>query len=151
MIQHPFVDCSEKAFQSQFLKGDTMRNGEKDSTSRYKTGDFEKRKHPRCKVDLPVEYRRRDLVVKYDRVVNASESGLMTYLSEQVEVGQHLRIRLFFPLSSGLSVIEMVTQVVWMESHPGKHWGDHRTGVRFIEISPDDLCNLKNYLGSLSR
>lgn len=127
-----------------------MRNGEKESTSSYETRDFEKRKHPRCNVDLPVEYRRRDLVVKYDRVVNASESGLMTYLSEQVEVGQHLRIRLFFPFSSGVNVIEMVAQVVWMEIYPGKHWGDYRTGVRFIEVSPDDLRNLKNYLGSLS-
>jgi c-di-GMP-binding flagellar brake protein YcgR len=128
-----------------------MKNGEKESTSRYRAGDFEKRKHPRCNVDLPVEYRRRDLVVKYDRVVNVSESGLLTYLSEQVEVGQHLRIRLFLPSSSGLNPIEMVTQVVWMESHPEKHRGDCRTGVRFIEVSPDDIRNLKNYLGSLGR
>jgi len=127
-----------------------MKNGEKELTSFYKAGGSEKRKHPRCNVDLPVEYRRRDLVVKYDRVVNASECGLMTYLSEQVEVGQHLRIRLFFPFSSGLNVIEMVTQVVWMESHPEKHWGDYRTGVRFIEVSPGDLRNLMSYLGSLS-
>ncbi len=128
-----------------------MKNGEKESTSRYRTGDFEKRKHPRCNVDLLVEYRRRDLVVKYDRVVNASESGLLTYLSEQVEVGQHLRMRLLFPFSFGLNIIEMVTQVVWMESHPEKYGGDYRTGVRFVEVSPNDLRHLKNYLGSLSR
>ena len=128
-----------------------MKNGEKESASRYRTRNFEKRRHPRYNVDLPVEYRRRDLVAKYDRVVNASESGLLTCLSEQVEVGQHLRIRLFFPLSSGLNVVEMVTQVVWMESHPEKYRGDYRTGVRFIDVFPDDLCNLRNYLGSLSR
>lgn len=128
-----------------------MENGEEESTARCGTGDFEKRKHPRCNVDLPVEYRRRDLVVKYDRVVNASESGLLTYLSEQVEVGQHLRMRLFFPFSSGLNVIEMVTQVVWMESHTEKYGGDYRTGVRFVEVSSNDLRDLKNYLGSLSR
>ena len=127
-----------------------MKNRERKPRSRPKTGGFEKRKHPRCDVDLPVEYRRRDLVVKYDRVVNASESGLLTCLSEQVEVGQHLRVRLFFPSSSGLNVIEMVTQVVWIETHPEKHGGDYHTGVRFIEISPKDLCNLRNYLGSLS-
>jgi hypothetical protein len=142
--------AQEKPFRARFFKGDSMKNGKKESTSRYRTGDFEKRKHPRCNVDLPVEYRRRDLVVKCDRVVNASESGLLTYLSEQVEVGQHLRIRLFFPFSSGLNVIEMVTQVVWMEGRPEKHRGDYRTGVRFVEVSPDDLRNLKNYLGSLS-
>ncbi len=127
-----------------------MKNGEKEPTSPYKRGDFEKRRHPRCNVDLPVEYRRRDLVVKHDRVVNASEGGLLTYLSEQVEVGQHLRIRLFFPFRSGLNVIEMVAQVVWMQSRPEKQRGDYYTGVKFIEVSPDDLSNLKRYLGSLS-
>lgn len=127
-----------------------MKNGEKRPIFCHKTGDFEKRKHPRCNVDLPVEYRRRDLVVKYDRVINASESGLLTCLSEPVEVGQHLRIKVFFPFSSGLNVIEMVTQVVWMESHAQKHGGDYHTGVRFVEVSPDDLRHLKNYLGSLS-
>lgn len=128
-----------------------MKNRERESASRSKTGGFEKRKHPRCNVDLPVEYRRRDLVVKYDRVVNASESGLLTYLSEQVEVGQHLRVRLFFPFSSGLNVIEMVTQVVWIERHPEKYGGDYHTGVKFVEVSPNDLRNLSNYLGSLSQ
>ncbi len=127
-----------------------MKYGEKEPRFPNKTGDLEKRRHPRCNVDLPVEYRRRDLVVKHDRVVNASEGGLLTYLSEQVEVGQHLRIRLFFPFRSGLSVIEMVTQVVWMQSHPEKRRGDYRTGVKFVEVSPDDLSHLKKYLGSLS-
>lgn len=84
-------------------------------------------------------------------MVNASESGLLSCLSELVAVGQHLRIRLFFPFSSGLNVIEMVTQAVWMESHPEKYRGDYRTGVRFVEVPPNDLRNLKNYLGSLSR
>ncbi len=127
-----------------------MKNEEKEPPSLHKTEDFEKRRHPRCNVDLPVEYRRRDLVVKYDRVVNASEGGLLTCLSEQVEVGQHLRIKLFFPFRSGLNVIEMVTQVVWMQSHPEKRKGDYHTGVKFVEVSPDDLCHLKRYLGSLA-
>jgi hypothetical protein len=127
-----------------------MKNGQKEIKSHTRTGNFEKRRHPRFNVDLPIEYRRRDLVVKYDRVINASESGLLTYSSEQMEVGQYLRIKLFFPFSSGLNVIEMVTQVVWTDIHLGRDWGDYRTGVRFIDISPDDLSNLKNYLGSLS-
>jgi len=127
-----------------------MKDRERGSASHPKTGGLEKRKHPRCNVDLPVEYRRRDLVVKYDRVVNASESGLLTYLSEQVEVGQHLRIRVFFPFGSGLNVIEMVTQVVWMESHPEKYGGDYHTGVRFVEVSSSDLRHLRNYLETLS-
>jgi len=126
-----------------------MKNGENKIKLLDGTGNFEKRRHPRFTVDLPIEYRRRDLVDKYVRVINASESGLSIYLSEQMEVGQYLRTKLFFPLGSGLNIIELVTQVVWTDVHLGKDRGDHRAGVRFIDISPADLSNLKNYLGSL--
>ena len=126
-----------------------MKNGENKIKLPDGTGNFEKRRHPRFTVDLPIEYRRRDLVDKYVRVINASESGLSIYLSEQMEVGQYLRTKLFFPFGSELNFIELVTQVVWRDVQPGKDWGDYRAGVRFIDISPADLSNLKNYLGSL--
>jgi c-di-GMP-binding flagellar brake protein YcgR len=126
-----------------------MKNGENKIKPPDGTGTFEKRRHPRFTVDLPIEYRRRDLVDKYVRVINVSESGLSIYLSEQMEVGQYLRTKLFFPLGSELKFIELVTQVVWTDIHPEKDWGDYRAGVRFVDISPADLSNLKNYLGSL--
>jgi c-di-GMP-binding flagellar brake protein YcgR len=127
-----------------------MKNGEKQIKRLDGTVNFEKRRHPRFTVDLPIEYRRRDLVDKYVRVINASESGLSIYLSEQMEVGQYLRTKLFFPFGSELNFIELVTQVVWTDVQPGKDWGDYRAGVRFVDISPADLSYLKNYLGSLS-
>ena len=65
-------------------------------------------------------------------------------------MGQYLRIKLFFPFGSGLNVIEMVTQVVWMDAHRKKDWGDFPTGVKCVDISRDDLRNLKNLLESLS-
>jgi c-di-GMP-binding flagellar brake protein YcgR len=126
-----------------------MKNGEEQIKLLCGTEKFEKRRHPRFTVDLPIEYRRRDLVDKYVRVINASESGLSIYLSEQMEVGQYLRTKLFFPSGSGLTIIELVTQVVWTDVQPEKDWGDYRAGVRFVDISPADLSNLKNYLGSL--
>ena len=126
-----------------------MKNGENKIELLDKRAPFEKRRHPRFTVDLPIEYRRRDLVDKYVRVINASESGLSIYLSEQMEVGQYLRTKLFFPFGSELNFVELVTQVVWRDVQPEKDWGDYRAGVRFVDISPADLNNLKNYLGSL--
>lgn len=126
-----------------------MKNGEKKIMPLDGTVPFEKRRHRRFTVDLPIEYRRRDLVEKYVRVINASESGLSIYLSEQMEVGQYLRTKLFFPFGSELNFIELVTQVVWTDVHPEKDWGDYRAGVRFVDICQADLSNLKNYLGSL--
>ena len=40
-----------------------------------------------------------------------------------MEAGQYLRIKLFFPSRSVFNVIEMVTQVVWMDAHLRKDWG----------------------------
>jgi c-di-GMP-binding flagellar brake protein YcgR len=122
----------------------------KEAKSRYGTVNFEKRKHPRFSVDLPVEYSRADLSADQGRAMNASEGGLLLYLPEQMEIGNHLKLRLFFTMGSELSAMETLVEVVWVDVHLGKDWGDHRTGVRFVEISAEDTGRLKSFLGSLS-
>jgi hypothetical protein len=126
-----------------------VKNGEREPKSSHETGNLEKRKHPRFSVDLPIEYTRRDLVVRQDRAINASEGGLLAHFSVPMEVGQYLRIKLFFPSRSVFNVIEIVTQVVWMDADPRKDREDYRIGVRYVDISIDNLRNLKNFLGSL--
>jgi hypothetical protein len=126
-----------------------VRNGEREPKASHGTGDLEKRRYPRFGIDLPIEYTRRDLVVRQDRAINASEGGLLAHFSEPMEVGQYLRINLFFPSCSAFHVIGMVTQVVWMDVDPRKDRGECRTGIRYVDISIDDLRNLKNFLGSL--
>jgi hypothetical protein len=123
---------------------------EKKAKSRYGTVNFEKRKHPRFSVDLPVEYSRTELSVEGGRVINASEGGLLLYLPEQMGVGHHLRLKLFFTMGSELNAIETVVEVVWVDILLEKDRGDFRTGVRFVEISTEDMNRLKNFLRSLS-
>ena len=115
----------------------------------YGTLNFEKRRYPRFGVDWPVEYVRRDLVVKQGRVTNASEGGLLVYFPEQMEIGQHLRLKLFFTSGPELDMMEIVNQVVWMDAPVGKDWGDYPTGVRFVDLSLEDLNRLKNVLRNL--
>jgi len=127
-----------------------VRGEEKKIKPRYGTVNFEKRKHPRFTVDLPVEYSRSDLLVEHGQAINASEGGLLLYLPEQMEMGNHLRLRLYFTMGSELNAIETVVEVVWVDMHLGTDWGDYRTGVRFIEISTEDIGKLKNFLRGLS-
>jgi len=127
-----------------------MKTEEKEIKPRYGTVNFERRKHPRVNVDLPIEYTRNELVVMHGRVFNASEGGLLLYLPERTEIGQHLALKLFFPSGSKLETIQTVIEVAWIEIHLGKEWGDYRTGVRFVDISLEDLDKLKNFLSSLS-
>ncbi len=112
---------------------------------------FEKRGHPRFSVDLPIEYKQVNSSAGHaGRVFNASEGGLLVYLPEKMEIGQRLQLRLFFVSGSQMNTIEMLAEVVWRDVHFGKEWGDYRSGVKFVEISTDDLNSLKNFLRSLS-
>jgi hypothetical protein len=127
-----------------------VRTEEKGTKTRYGTVNFEKRKHPRFSVDLPVEYGQADLSADQGRAMNASEGGLLLYLPEQMGIGDHLRLKLFFTMGYELNAIETLVEVVWVDVHLGKDWGDHRTGVRFVEISAEDMGKVKSFLRSLS-
>jgi c-di-GMP-binding flagellar brake protein YcgR len=116
----------------------------------YGIVNFEKRKHPRFNIDLPVEYYQIDSTTHHNgRVINASEGGLLLYLPEQMEIDQYLRLKLFFTSGSELNTAEMLVKVVWIDIHLEKDWGDYRTGVRFVDISPENMSGLKDFLRSL--
>jgi len=123
---------------------------ERETKRRYGTVNFEKRKHPRFSVDLPAEYNRAELSVNQGRATNASEGGLLLYLPERIEIGNLLRLKLFFSMGSELHNIESLVEVVWTDIHLGKNWGDYRTGVRFVDISGEDMGKLRSFLRSLS-
>ncbi len=123
----------------------------KEAKVRYGVANFERRRHPRYSVDLPVEYSR-GTSESYlaGRAVNASEGGLLIYFQEKIEIGDTLKMRLFFTTGRGLRSIEMVVQVVWIDIHLGDEGEDYRSGVRFMDISSGDLLQLKNFLRGLS-
>ena len=129
---------------------DLMRKEEREIKPRYGTVNFEKRKHPRFSVDLPVEYSRADVSGRQGHATNASEGGLLVWFPEQIEIGRHLRLKIFFTMGADLHRLETLVEVVWTDIHPGEDWGDYRTGVRFVEISTEDMSKLKKFLKSLS-
>jgi len=128
-----------------------VKNGEKETKPRYGTVNFERRKYPRFNVDLPIEYSRIDSSVSHTgRGLDISEGGLLIYFPEQMDVSQYLRLKLFFPSGSEMNTIETLVEVVWIDIDLGEVWGDYRCGVNFIDVSPEDMTKLKNFLGSLS-
>ena len=109
--------------------------------------DSEKRKYPRFDVDLPIKYSRSSFFFKYARAVNASEGELLLHLPEELGIGQQLALKLFFPSCADSNIIETVVQVVWMDVRLRKDWAwDYQTGVRFVDISPENMAVLKNFL-----
>jgi c-di-GMP-binding flagellar brake protein YcgR len=111
--------------------------------------DSERRRHPRFPAAFPIEYwKTNDLKSRPSRALNVSEGGLLIHLSEQLEIGQKLRLNLFIGSRADLNPIEALVQVVWKDIHLGEE-SDYRTGVKFVDISWRDMDELKNFLNTL--
>jgi hypothetical protein len=128
----------------------------KDIKLRFGVVNFERRRHRRFSLDLPIEYSRVDSSVNgTGRAVNASEGGLLVYLPEQMEIGQSLRIKLFIAPDLDLRTLEMVAQVAWvdmpLEQDRGDYRGDYRSGLKIVDISPEAMNNLKSFLQDLAK
>jgi len=119
------------------------------SSARAVRGDFEKRRHPRFSVDLPIEYwETNNPKSRPSRALNVSEGGLLMRLSEPLEIGQELRLNLFTGSGADLDPLEALVQVVWKDTHLGEE-GDYPSGVKFVDISWKDRDGLKNFLNTL--
>ncbi len=123
-----------------------------DTSSHYGILNLERRKYPRFSVDLPIEYYRTDRPAgSFGRVLDISQGGLLIYFYERMEIGQHLRLKLSFSFGSELNTIEFLAEVVWVDLIVDEDSLDNRTGVKFVDISPDDMIKLRNFLLSLSQ
>jgi hypothetical protein len=120
-----------------------VKKEEKGTKPRYGIVTFEKRKHPRFNVDLPIEYARSDLVVNHGEAIHASEGGLSVYFPKRIEVEQYLLLNLFLSSGFEFNTIETLVRVVWVDVPLGEDGGDYRTGVKFVDISPGDLEKLR--------
>ena len=115
----------------------------------FGTVNFERRKHPRFSINLPVEYWKINRSTStLSRTGDISEGGLLLYISEQIEVGQELNLKLFFNSDLGSKSIEARVQVAWTDFCFEKESGC-RVGLKFVEISDEDMKKLKIFLNNL--
>jgi hypothetical protein len=134
----------------QLLSGRLQSRAKEDLSSGFV--NFELRRYPRHAVDLPVECCRINSPISHTgRAINASEGGLMVYLPEKVEIGQHLKLMLSVGSKSALDTIDMIAQVVWVDIGSSMPMEDYRVGVMIVDISSTDRLKLKDLLESLSQ
>ena len=128
-----------------------MESRDEGTKPRYGIANIERRKYRRFPVSLPVEYYRADSPIKQtSQTLDASEGGLQILFPEQMEIGQNLKLKLFFSSGSELNAIETLGEVVWMNPRLGEGEKHYRSGVTFTNISPEDMTKLKNFIVSLS-
>lgn len=129
-----------------------MRTEEKETNSHSEPDNFEKRRYPRFNLDLNIGYYRTNSRITHSvRLMNASEGGLSIYFPERLKIGERLRLKIFPTLGSPMNAIGPQAEVVWVAPHLDETWLDYQSGVKFIDISPEDLNRLKNFLQNLSQ
>jgi c-di-GMP-binding flagellar brake protein YcgR len=132
-------------------KPNEMKKEERKMEPSSESLNFERRRHRRFSVALPIEYWQMDKSrSRPGQTINISEGGLLLQLSEPLEIGQVLGLTLFITSGPDLDAIEAVAQVgvVWQDSYAGKD-GAYRVGVNFVDFSPEDTVKLKNLLDAL--
>ena len=124
---------------------------EKESKLQVGAVHHERRKHPRFAVDLPIEYSHVSSPgIHGGRAINISEGGLLVSLPQKMEIGRRLKVKLLPDPDPGSKAIETVTEVMWVDTHVEKHREHFRCGVRFVEISSENVKRLKHLLKDLS-
>lgn len=124
---------------------------EKDKKVHSGIVNFERRRHPRISVDLPIEYTHIENHPdpRNGRAVNASKGGLLVFLSELVSVGEMLKITIYFSMPK-IQKVELTAEVVWVDIPIGERPAEFRTGLRFFEISQEDQERLTSFLKVIS-
>jgi c-di-GMP-binding flagellar brake protein YcgR len=128
-----------------------MANREKELKQRFGVAKFVERAHPRFLLNLPVEYYPATSNFQGKGYTgNASEGGMIVYLGRPLEVGDLLKLRVFFSSGPGVdsvNTVEMVSQVIWTEKLRDE---EYRCGIKFVDISAEDMNKLSSFLKNLA-
>ncbi len=126
-----------------------MQKGKREVKPESKKGvlAIERRKHPRFFVELPLDYSRKRNKGDFGGIIqNASEEGVLVYLPEKLDLGELLKIEIYFAKGLELNTIQGIAKVVWTDLAARESWREHRYGLQFQSIQKRTLQRLKGLL-----
>lgn len=107
----------------------------------------DRREDPRVNIEFPFDYVLTDGTETQQGVVaDASEGGLLVYLSERIEIGAFLRIEIVSVKWKELIRIKAIGKVVWSDLAVQEAWGEYRYGLQFLSFFDGDFQKLKRLL-----
>lgn len=119
---------------------------------RKRTLPKEKRRHPRLFVELPLDYFRKGKKADFGGIVkNASEGGILVYLPEKMEVGEMLKVEIYFPKGLELQTIQGLAKIVWADLASKETWREHRYGLKFNSLPKGTIQRLRNLLREVGK
>ncbi len=109
----------------------------------------ERREYVRSLVDLPVDYRIKDLPhIHGGLLVNASEGGLLIHSPKDMPLGLKLRMAVLFLAGYELAHLDVTAEIVWKDFHSSSKTEGFQYGLKIIQILEEDRGKLKGLLGS---
>jgi c-di-GMP-binding flagellar brake protein YcgR len=126
----------------------TVRRRRKKRVLKPKEGILivERRKYPRFRLELPLDYSIESIECYGGVAANASKGGLLVYLPEAILVGTLLKIEILFVKGSELNSIKASAKVVWSDLPPKEIWGEYRYGLEFKSFQEGGLQKLRRLL-----
>ncbi len=112
------------------------------------SNDFrERRKYPRSFLNLPFEYRVRDLPHAHGGlVVDASEGGFLIHSVEDMPVGLKLNIVLLFTRGFELTNLQVSAEIVRKDLCSDNGSKGYQYGLKIIQMVEEDRWKLKELL-----
>jgi hypothetical protein len=108
---------------------------------------IEKRKHPRLFLELPFDYSRKGKKTDFGGIVkNAGEGGILVYLPEKIDVGELLKLEIYFAKGLELNTVQGVAKIVWADLAARETWREHRYGLEFHSMPKGMIQKLRNLL-----
>jgi hypothetical protein len=129
----------------KFLTAVRRKKGKEKS----KEGIFivENRKHPRNRIELPLDYSLVDSKETHGGIVaDISEGGLLVYLPEAVNLDTFLRIQILFVKGKESNSITAIAKIVWSDLATKVISAGNRYGLQFQSFIEGDLQKLKAML-----
>ncbi len=106
----------------------------------------ERRNCPRIPLRLPTEYFPEGKSKgRICHTINIGEGGVLLCLPEKLEIGQKLRIEVFYYFDYELTQFEALGEVIWMERFEDSD-REYRCALEFIDLTFHDLEKLKKFL-----
>ena len=108
---------------------------------------IERRKNPRLKVVLPLDYS--PIVERKEQegtIFNATEGGILVFLREAFQPGELIRVKIFASSDSELHTIEAIAKVVWKDPKVNETSGLYRYGLELQSFFKGDLNKFKALL-----
>lgn len=98
-------------------------------------------------VELPLDYSKKGKKADFGGIVkNASEGGILVYLPERMEVGEMLKVEIYFAKGLELETVRGAAKIVWADLAAQETWREHRYGLEFHSMPKGTIQKLRHLL-----